>query len=81
MKIYSLECCENLIERYINQNGGEMITIDEGSLGLGIRLLHGAKGKKTIIIKEIFLNEWSSGHTITMYNKIPKKYQLIIDNQ
>lgn len=38
-----------------------------------------AKGMKTIIIKEVYLNEWSSAYSIKKYNKIPQKYQKVID--
>jgi hypothetical protein len=74
MKIYDLKTCESLIQRYVDQFSGECIVIEEGVLGLGTVLLT-AHGKKAILIKEIFLNAWSSGHTIKMYNKIPKKYE------
>jgi len=73
MKTFSLSYCEKLIELY-NLNGGKCTTIEEGSLGLGKILLKGYN-LKTVIIKEIYLNEWSSTHTIRKYNKTPKKYQ------
>lgn len=38
-----------------------------------------APNKKTAIIKEKYLNEWSSGVTIRLYNNTPKKYQTIIE--
>ena len=74
MKLYTLKYCEDLISKYINIHKGEAETIKEGSLGLGTILLHGAEGKKSVVIQEVFLNAWSSGHTIKMYNKLPKKY-------
>jgi hypothetical protein len=74
MKIYSLESCNNLIDKYVNTYKGYCEELQEGCLGLGTILLHSAEGKKTIVIQEICLNEWSSGHTIRMYNKMPKKY-------
>ena len=79
MSNYTLKSCEDLISRYINKYGGEMLTINEGVLGLGTVLLYGAKGKKTAIIKEFFINSWSSGHKVRLYNKTPMKYQKIID--
>ena len=71
--MYSLQACEDLISRYL-ERGGEVVTIEEGCLGLGLTLLYGA-GLKTTIIREVYLNEWSSGHTIRMYNECPKKFQ------
>ncbi len=78
MNNYSLKDCENLIEKYVSEFNGESLIVDEGVLGLGTILLHSAKGKKTIIIKEYFVSSWSSGHSIRMYNKIPKKYLKLI---
>lgn len=79
MTNYSLKSCEDLIERYVNTYKGEVTTIEEGVLGLGVTLLHGAEGKKSVLIKEFYINEWTSGHSITKYNKLPKKYSKYID--
>ena len=76
---YTLQACENLIDKYVNDFGGTLTQIEEGSLGLGFLILHDAPNKKTILIREFFISAWSSGHTITMYNKMPKKYQKLID--
>lgn len=79
MKNYSLSACESLIDRYVNDFKGNCLIINEGCLGLGTVLLYGANGKKAILINEIYLNEWSSGHTIRKYNKLPKKYETLIN--
>ena len=79
MKNYRLQDCESLIERYVNDLGGDILTIDEGCLGLGTILLYGAPGKKAILIKEYYINAWSSGHDIRMFNKLPKKYETLIN--
>jgi len=81
MKNYSLKYCENLIDRYINEYEGEILTITEGILGLGQVILYNAEGKKSIVITEYFINSWTSGHKIRRYNKLPKKYKEIINNQ
>ena len=78
MKEFTLQECEELIDKYVNKCQGMIHTIEEGVLGLGTILLHSAEGKKSIIIKERFVSEWSSTHTIRMYNKLPKKYESII---
>lgn len=78
-KIYTLAACESLIDKYVNDFKGECTTIREGVLGLGTVLLHSAKGKKSIVINEIYLNAWSSGHTIRMYDKLPQKYAKYIN--
>ena len=78
MKMYSLKACENLMEQYIKKNG-EAVTLKEGCLGLGLVICFG-EGLKTTIIKEVYLNEWSSGHAVRMYNKMPKKYEEMLEN-
>ena len=70
--LYSCTAVEKLINQYA-EKGGECYQIEEGSLGYGQMILYG-DGLKTAVITEVYLNEWSSGHKIRMYNKMPKKY-------
>jgi hypothetical protein len=77
-KTYRLKTCEEVIDIYINKYHGHLHQIQEGSLGLGKLILYGAKGKKSIIIEEIFETHWSCTHKIRMYNKLPKKYETLI---
>lgn len=76
-KYYTLGACENLISKYIDA-GGEVVTLEEGVLGLGLTMCYG-EGLKTAIIKEVYLNEWSSAHTVRMYNETPKKYEKMLE--
>jgi len=78
MTTYTLKSCEELIDKYVNQYNGKLTIIEEGCLGLGLLVLHSAKGKKTIVIREVYVNPWNSTHTIRRYNKIPKKYNNLI---
>ena len=78
MRTFSLKYCEDIIERYLNDYEGEVLTIDEGGVGLGTLLLHSGVGAKTILITEVYLNCWSSTHKVRMYNSIPKKYEKLI---
>lgn len=76
MKYYNLKTIDNLIQRYI-EKGGKVVEIEEGTLGYGTLVLYnnGDKTLKEFIVKEKFLNEWSSGHTVRAYkNGLPKKY-------
>lgn len=50
------------------------------NLGLGLQICHG-DGLKTAVIREIPRNEWTSWHTIRMYNKMPKKYAKMIERK
>ena len=79
MKMYTLEVCENLISKYINDYHGEVTTLSEGVLGLGLVILHNANGKKITVIRERYLNANSSGHTIRQYNKMPEKYNKLLE--
>lgn len=72
MTTYTLSVCENLISQYADK--GTVRTIEEGTLGLGTVVCE-LEGYKTAVIKEIFVNEWTSTHTIRFYKKTPKKYQ------
>jgi hypothetical protein len=78
MKNLTLSQIDGLISQYLEKNG-EILQIEEGCLGHGFLILQG-EGLKTTIVKEVFTNEWASGHEVTMYNKLPKKYQQIIEN-
>lgn len=77
MTYYSLEVVENLIYDYL-EKGAEVVTIEQGSLGVGTVVCFG-EGLKTSVIKEKYLNCWSSTHTIRMYNVMPKKYEILVD--
>ena len=72
-----------LIDKYID-NGGTYIELYEGVLGYGTIILCDNTGKlKQFVIQEKYLNEWSSYHTITTYNKrgLPKKYEKDLEEQ
>lgn len=76
--LYDAEVCEELMKEYY-ERGGECVIIEEGTLGLGLVICY-ADGLKSTIIREVYINEWSSGHTIRMYNKMPKKYEQMLEN-
>ena len=75
-KLSDCDYIAHLIAQY-HDKGGEVITIEEGTLGYGFMVMFG-EGLKTAIVKEVYINEWSSGHTVRMYNKMPKKYKQMI---
>lgn len=79
MRNFSLKSCEDLISTYVNEFGGEAFVVEEGVLGLGMVVLTNAIGKKSVLIKEYFINSWVSGHDVKKYNKLPKKYQKLIE--
>ncbi len=75
MQTFTATAVQNLIDQYIDK-GGHIEEIEEGVLGFGTIILS-ANGYKYAIIKEVYLNSWSSGHTIKFYNKLPKKYSYL----
>jgi hypothetical protein len=75
--IYSLKAVQSLLEKY-SAVDGEIIEAIEGTLGHGTTICT-AHGKKSAVIQEVFITSWSSGHTITLYNKLPKKYEQLIE--
>jgi len=40
METYTLEAVEDLVQRYVNELGGELTEIHEGTLGYGQIVLH-----------------------------------------
>lgn len=68
---------------FINQmveKGYEAIQISEGSLGIGDWvLLSNNERKYNFVIREVFLNEWSSAQTIRRTAKISKALQAEIE--
>lgn len=80
--LYTCTAVAEFIDRYtencrkVNKEP-DIITLQEGSLGYGVMVLK-CDGFKTAIIQERYLNCWSSGHTIRLYNKTPKKYLMLV---
>jgi len=71
--MYTYKQIDKLISRYSEIENSQTVQISEGVLGSGNWILT-APNKKTIIIKEVFVNSWNSTHIVKMYNKTPKKY-------
>lgn len=76
-KLYTTAAVQSLIDFYTGR-GGEVIQVDEGGVGLGTVVCI-ADGLKSAVINEVYLNEWSSGHTVTLYKKLPKKYAKMME--
>lgn len=69
------EQISQIANRYINNYGGNVYEIP-GTLNDNYIIT--APGKKSYIIKEMYLNEWSSCNTVKRYNALPKKYAEVI---
>ncbi len=75
--IYSWSDAQRLIDKYA-ESGREY----SGHYIPGVlvdSVIMTGDGLKTAIIKGVYLNEWSSGVTIRMYNKLPAKYARIVE--
>lgn len=80
-KRYTLEACEDFISRYESM-GGRAVTVEEGVLGLGTVVLDGRgtdPALRSFIIREVYVNEWVSGHTVRGYRVLPKKWAEAVD--
>jgi len=71
--MYNYKEIDKFIERYASFENSTVIQTREGVLGSGDWVCI-APNKKTAIIKEIFVNEWQSTHTVRLYNNTPKKF-------
>ena len=77
--LYTSTSVDKLIADY-TEAGGQVLQMREGTLGCGDVLLYDEAGKLyTFVIREVYINEWSSGHTVRKYRKIPAKYQALVD--
>lgn len=77
VKTYDLNFCELLMQVYA-ENGGEVVTLQEGCLGLGLVICYGY-GLKTAVITEKYVNCWTSTHTIDVYTEMPEKYKTMLE--
>lgn len=69
--LYTTSSVGRLIAEYLDA-GGQMLQMREGVLGHGDVLLYD---------DEVAINEWSSGHKIRGYNRMPEKYRALLDKQ
>lgn len=76
--MYSISAGQNFIDKYEAKAGDSFKAWTVAGCLADSYILQG-DGLKTVIIKECFLNEWSSGYTIRLYNKTPAKYEKIIN--
>lgn len=79
--LYTTSSVGRLIAEYLDA-GGQMLQMREGVLGHGDVLLYDDAGKlKTYVTREVAINEWSSGHKVRGYNRMPEKYRALLDKQ
>ena len=74
MRLYSSEAVEKLAQKYIARGGIITVLKESVLLEYGLAIFQ-AEGAKATVVKDRYLNEWSSAYTVRMYNKLPKKYE------
>ena len=74
MTLYDYDAVSNLLAQYRTMRGVHITTIEGALLDNYIAT---ADGCKTAVIKEVYLNEWSSAYTVRLYNNIPAKYATV----
>ncbi len=78
-RIYSFQDVDKFVSDMI-EKGYELIQLRDGVLGIGDSVLISPDAEHyNFVIREIHLNEWSSGHTIRRASKISRKLQAEID--
>lgn len=81
MILYAYTSIDDFIIRYIKK-GGQAYCIDEGCLTSGDWILFDNRGTlKSCIIKEVYINPWSSGQSLRKYRRLPEKYVKMIRNK
>ena len=74
MTLYTCTSIDDYISNYLKK-GGQAFCIDEGLLTSGDWILFDTRGKlKCCIIKEVYVNAYSSAQSLRRYKKLPKKY-------
>lgn len=80
MTLYTCTSIDNFISRYI-EKGGQAYCTNEGVLTSGDWILFDTRGRlECCIIKEVYINSWSSGQSLRKYRRLPEKYAKIIRN-
>jgi hypothetical protein len=77
--VYTGKSTQSFIDQMIDK-GYELVQLREGVCGLGdLVLLSNDEQKYNFVIREVYLNEWSSGHTMRKAAKISVALQAEID--
>ena len=77
---YSTEAIEKTLDTMSEYPNFIQVEVIEGCLGYGTTIAH-ADGCKWLIIQEHYLNEWSSGNSMRLYKKLPKKYEKLYNDK
>ena len=77
---YSTEAIEKTLDTMSEYPNFIQVEVIEGCLGYGTTIAH-ADGCKWLIIQEHYLNEWSSGNSMRLYRKLPKKYEKLYNDK
>lgn len=78
--LYTYQAVDNLRDRLRNEYGYTSIQLSEGVLGSGSFVCLAPDEKHyNFVVREVYINEWSSGHTVRRTGKISKALRAEID--
>lgn len=78
--LYPVSAIKHLINS-LSDKGYDCYCIDEGVLGMGHWIcLSNTPHNWNFEIKEVYLNEWSSAHTIRRFKKLSKRQDALIES-
>ena len=78
--LYTYKAVDDLRDRLRNEHGYTSIQLREGVLGSGDFLCIAPDDKHYhILVREVYLNEWSSAHSVRRLSKISKALQKEIE--
>ena len=80
MKTYSTSTITKAIE-FLENKGYEIVNVEEGTLGHGhVIAIAPDASHYNVEIQEVYLNEWSSGHTVRNFGKISARIAKLLEN-
>lgn len=78
--LYTYQAVDNLRDRLRNEFGYTSIQLREGTLGSGDFLCVAPDEKHYhFLVREVYVNEWSSAHTVRRLSKISKNLRAEIE--
>lgn len=73
---YEMKHLQKFINTLLSEYDYTFVQVEEGCLGLGdIAMLPPDDKHYYFLIREIYLNEWSSGHQMMKCRKLPKSWE------
>ena len=78
MKLYTNEAVQKVLDLYQQREGYEAAYMSGSLLD---DIVATAIGCKTMVAREVFVNEWTSAYSIRFYNECPRKYRKLLNEK